>query len=56
MKTQPGLKPTWVEICPVFTRGRLESSAKNSIRRFSYHPYEKGSCVVHDEPFQPGPG
>ena len=47
-----------VESRVVFTRGGLESSQTNSVHTpFSYHPYtifEKGSCKVHDESFQPG--
>ena len=45
-----------VEIRVVFTRGGLESSVKNSTSRFPTTRiiFEKGSCKVHDEPFQPG--
>ena len=51
-----GLKPTRVEISHVFTRGGLESSAKNSTSHFptTRTILEKGSCKVHDKSFQPG--
>ena len=44
-----------VEICGVFTRGGLESSAKSSTSRFPticIYFLEKGVCQVHDEPFE----
>ena len=51
------LRDSRVESCVVFTRGGLESSETNSTSRFptTYIPFlKKGSCKVHDEPFQPG--
>ena len=51
-----GLKPTRVEISRVFTRGGLESARR--IQQAVFLPpeqfFEKGSCKVHDESFQPG--
>ena len=56
MTTQPGLNSTWVEICHVFTRGRLKSRAKNSTSCFPTTRiiFSKGACKVHDKPLQPG--
>ena len=46
-----------VEICGVFTRGGLESSAKNLTSHFPticIYFLEKGFCKVHDEPSESG--
>ena len=53
-----GSNSTRVGISRLFTRGRLESSSKNSTSSFHatriYIFFEKESCKVHDESFQPG--